>query len=151
MGKNKNKLGGAELPKYFLACLIVFMLVCCFIYNTCNKTTVRKYRTESIGSDKGSRMYYGNTPIRITSNGGLPYIRRTGSGLDVPNSKTAMRALYDEQPYNCKSLERGGDLDDKQVNMHMAKQDIGNSGSNSSKIPRSITDSRYLTIGSGQY
>lgn len=145
MGKNKvcKKLGGSgDELNYSLGILIILLMVFWFVCK-CIGNNYRPYYSEPL-VEKNIGLYYGNSPIAIGGNYRLPYIRRVNGVIEAPNSKTAMRHLYDEHAYKCGSLERSSDIDDKQTNMHLAKQTP-----EPFKGPRSKTDSRELMCGSG--
>jgi hypothetical protein len=142
--KNKTKkVGGNNELNYSLGVLIILLMVFWFVCK-CIGNDYKSYYVEPMAvNDVG--LYYGNSPIAIGGNYGLPYIRSVNNVIEVPNSKTAMRNLYDEYAYKCGSLERGSNIDDKQVAIHLSKRP-----NHSINGPRSKTESRELTSESGR-
>ena len=144
MGKRKIKGGDPGELNYSLGVLIILLMMFWFVCKCIGNSSSRSYYTEPMANKTDANLYYGNSPFAINGNNGLQYIRTTGGVINVPNSKTAMRHLYDEHAYKCGSLERSTTADDKQVKMHLDKRvDEGFRG------PRSKTDSHELMCGSG--
>ena len=145
MKKGKKVTGGnTNESNYSLGLLIIFLIGFWIICNCINSSNCQSYSTEPMTPDTNSGMHYGNSPVVINGNDGLSYIRNTGGAINVPNSNTTMRHLYEENAYKCEPLENNSDIDDKQLTMHLDKQtDEGFRG------PRSKTDSRELMCGSG--
>ncbi len=55
-------------------------------------------------TNKIEAMYtYGDSNIKIGSDQGLRYIRTVKGVIEVPNSKAAMRRLFDNTPYKCET------------------------------------------------
>ena len=97
------------------------------------------------------RSRYGNTPIRIGSAAGVKYIRTVDTGnkqspreVEIPNSKTAMRRLYDDVVPRGNSVNRQEAMSQSFANMHMGKQYLQNVRSN----PTSMTSSRFMVQSS---
>lgn len=145
--KNTKRGGGGDNDgslNYSIGVLIILLMVFWFISKCIGNSAYHAYYTEPM-SDTDAGLYYGATPYSIGGSSGLNYIRNVGGVGEVPNSKTAMRHLYDEQSYKCGSLERSSNTDDRQVAMHLDKQPaVGDS-----KGPRSKTASHELMCGSG--
>jgi hypothetical protein len=145
MGTKMKRGGSDEKLNYSLGILIIllmgFWFICKCIGNNSYKT---KCKESMLGGPYKSGLYYGNSPISIGSKYGINHIIRNNGVIEVPNSKTAMRHLYDELAYKSASLERNSDNDDKQVAMHLNKRDM----KEDIKGPRSKTASHELMCGS---
>jgi hypothetical protein len=145
MGKKTKHGGGDEKLNYSLGVLIILLMVfwftCKCIGNSSDKTQCRDSMSDG---PRKHGLYYGNSPISIGSKYGLNHIIRNNGVIEVPNSKTALRHLYDEQSYKSGSLERNSNNDDKQVAMHLNKRDM----EEDIKGPRSKTSSHELMCGS---
>ena len=82
---------------------------------------------------------YGDTYIKIGSDQGLPYIRTVKGVLEVPNSKDAMRRLFDNTQYSCTSA-LDYNTDDKSLE-YLVQKNIEKYA-----IPKNITETRELTV-----
>ena len=82
---------------------------------------------------------YGDTYIKIGSDQGLPYIRTVKGVLEVPNSKDAMRRLFDNTHYSCTSA-LDYNTDDKSLE-YLVQKNIEKYA-----IPKNITETRELTV-----
>lgn len=90
---------------------------------------------------------YGNSPIRIGSPDGVKYIRLLNeldktkpSVIEIPNSKTAMRRLFDDSETDYKSQTHDENMSQSFSDMHINKKILQN-GRNK---PSSHTSSRDL-------
>ena len=82
---------------------------------------------------------YGDTYIKIGSDQGLPYIRTVKGVIEVPNSKDAMRRLFDNTQYSCTSA-LDYNTDDKSLE-YLVQKNIEKYA-----IPKNITETRELTV-----
>ena len=85
-----------------------------------------------------SMSMYGNSYIKIGGDQGLRYIRTVNGVIEVPNSKTAMRRLFDNIHYNCEtSIDN---TTDRSLDYLMKK--------NAERyfIPKNVTATRELTV-----
>ena len=76
--------------------MIIILIIVWYMYNT-SENTQCQYK-----KNRESMYNYGNNPIKIGSSSGLKYIRSVNGTLEVPNSKTSMRHLFDDNEYECK-------------------------------------------------
>lgn len=95
------------------------------------------------------KFQYGNTPTRIGSATGRKYIHSTASGnkaaptdIVIPNSKTAMRRLFDEAPATYTNRQEG--MSQAFADMHLNKQAF----QANRNTPSSITSSRGMVHAS---
>ncbi len=98
-----------------------------------------------------TRANYGNTPTRIGSSAGVKYIRTVDSGnkkapldVEIPNSKTAMRRLFDEPQVNAGPVSRHEAMSASFADMHINKQTLQTARNN----PSSMTSSRGMVHAS---
>lgn len=131
-----KKHGGADSVNYGLGILIVLLVALCYV-------CFMNKKSYACGYTNRKRSYN-----RSGLNMGGSYGYRHGCGnmpAEMPNSKTSMRHLYDEQAHKYGTLERSSNIDDLQVLMHMEKRTDGGC----TKGPRSKTESHVLMSPSG--
>ena len=129
----KKKVGGNdENLNYSIGVLIILLMVFWF---TCKcaggGVTPKPCKHETM---RDNNLYYGNTPIKL--GGKWNDIRLYDGRVVIPNSKSAMGRLYDNETNTC--MPRRKDPDDIQISMHLSKQNEYFS------IPRSKTVSHEL-------
>jgi hypothetical protein len=148
--------------------LIVFWYMCktiggCSQKNTCGQPVhINHCATESMDGDlsylKQARsdpgvipvkLKYGNTPLLLGSKDGYKLIRTMPSGdvsnpfnVEVPNSKTAMRRLYDDEPLQ--PTNRDEAMSSSFADMHILKQTL----QTERDTPASVTNTRGMVHAS---
>ena len=113
--------------------LIIFILIW-FIYGNSS------YNSSCKNTNNIEAMYtYGDSNIQIGSDKGLRYIRTVKGVIEVPNSKAAMRRLFDNTPYKCETTI-DDNTDDKSLEYLVQK--------NAERyfIPKNVTATRELTV-----
>jgi hypothetical protein len=118
---------------YSLGTLIILLLMFWFTCKCIGQNNDHYYTREKFIDD--TKLMYGNSPITLSSST-IPYIRMDAKNLiEVPNSKSAMRHLFDEDMVPCK-LDTS--IDDDGSIMHMRKKEI----ESYKELPRGLTDQR---------
>ena len=119
---------------YIWPVLFIIFILICFIYenSSCNSQYKNTNNIESMSM-------YGDSYIKIGSDKGLPYIRTVKGVIEVPNSKAAMRRLFDNTPYKCETAI-DDNTDDKSLEYLVQK--------NAERyfIPKNVTATRELTV-----
>jgi len=136
-------MSDAEL-NYSIGVLIILLLMFWFVCNCSNK------KQEPMRSGKPIRhpsLNYGGNPIKIGSDRGLRYIHVNKKEVVVPNSKTAMRELFDDNAYKCQTLDTLNDFDSRPAQIFLNKRK--SEGYIGKKTPRSLTSTRYKTLTRG--
>lgn len=113
--------------------LIIFILIW-FIYGNSS------YNSSCKNTNNIEAMYtYGDSNIQIGSDKGLRYIRTVKGVIEVPNSKAAMRRLFDNTRYKCETAI-DDNTDDKSLEYLVQK--------NAERyfIPKNVTATRELTV-----
>ena len=67
------------------------------IYCICTEKNYRSYFEEHMSNNE---FTYGGSKLRIGTTDGVRYIMNKNGVIEVPNSKSAMRRLFDE-PHSC--------------------------------------------------
>ena len=77
---------------------------------------------------KTGRLIYGNTPVKLGTFGDIDFISANKKNIvEIPNSQTAMRHLFDNneyKKYNVNITDLGGTYDDGISNMILSKSGI---------------------------
>ena len=94
MSTPRNKESAPNFD-YSISFLIILLMLFWF---TCK--CIGKSQCENMENGEPS-MLYGDIPIRVGSSYGLNYINNVNGVIEVPNSKTAMRHLFDNNEYKC--------------------------------------------------
>lgn len=103
---------------YSLGTLIILLLMFWFTCKCIGQNNDHYYNERFTDNTK---LIYGDSPITLSSST-IPYIRMNATNLiEVPNSKSAMRHLFDEDMVPCK-LDTSVDIDGSI--MHMRKKEI---------------------------
>ena len=117
---------------YSLGTLIILLLMFWFTCKCIGQNNDHYYNERFTDNTK---LIYGDSPITLSSST-IPYIRMNATNLiEVPNSKSAMRHLFDEDMVPCK-LDTSVDIDGSI--MHMRKKEIETYKGR----PRGLTDQR---------
>jgi hypothetical protein len=119
---------------------MVFWFLCKCIGRTNYKYYYDSKETPHKETMTDNNFYYGNNPISIGSSMGVQYIANKKNVVEVPNSKTAMRHLFDDTAYKCPSLDTVDSNDQKPSTMQLAK--TSSREKFVSKRPRSLTSTR---------
>ena len=104
---------------YNLGILIILLLMFWFTCKCIGQNNDHYYNRERFTDN--TKLIYGDSPIALSSST-IPYIRMNDTKvIEVPNSKSAMRHLFDEDMVPCK-LDT--DVDSDGSIMHMRKKEI---------------------------
>jgi len=122
---------------YSLGVLIVLLMVFWFLCKCIGNSS----HTERLSN---TNLYYGNTPVRIGSTVGVHYIAERNGIVEVPNSKTAMRHLFEDDVKRCTEKKTEDDEEDETdqgpstmlLKKNSARESFVNKG------PRSLTSTR---------
>jgi hypothetical protein len=128
---NRNVMIGVSIG---LGILIILV----FLFKFANKKSNKKKENMT------QNLNYGGNNIKIGNDRGLKYIYSDKNGVNVPNSKTAMRELFDDSAYKCESLDTLDDFDTQPSQIFLNKKKY--EGFNAKKTPRSLTSTRHKTI-----
>jgi hypothetical protein len=121
----------------FIALCVIVTLYLFSIYTESKKKEDKK-------EPMTQNLNYGGNNIKIGNNRGLKYIYSDKNGVNVPNSKTAMRELFDESAHKCGSLDTLDNFDTQPSQIFLNKKKYEDF--NLKKTPRSLTSTRYKTI-----
>jgi hypothetical protein len=116
--------------------LILFWSLANAITPSC---TTRKGSAERFGVPT-SNLTYGNTQMQLGNDRGVRYIYdNINNVIEVPNSQTAMRKLFDEADFTCENINVDLDLDQRPSQIFLSKASSRNKGAS---VPRSMTATR---------
>jgi hypothetical protein len=135
----KQKYGGGGL-NYSLGVLIILLMVFWFVSKCIGQSGAHSYYIKPM-SRNGNALHHVNTSHSLGGYHRTQYNKKSNV-VGIPESNTSMRHLNDENAYKCSGPERSN-ADDKQVDIHLAKQ----SKVKNQKGPRSKTDSHELMCG----
>jgi hypothetical protein len=122
--------------------LMVFWFMCKCIGSSNNQSFYSLDRREKMNNmTQGGEFYYGNSPLYLGTPTGVHYITENYKNTtEVPNSKTAMRHLFDEDAYKCQALDTYGDFDQEPAMMFLNKTSVSKQFEN--RKPKSLTSTR---------
>lgn len=119
--------------------IMVFWFVCKCIGQSNYKSYYEKEKMTNMNVDHG--FYYGNTPLYLGTPTGINYIRTNKRNVvEVPNSMTAMRELYDEEHNRCQTLDTLAGFDQAPAKMTLQKKIVREAFKN--RRPSSMTSTR---------
>lgn len=107
---------------YSIGGLIVMLM---FFWFVCKCIGKNQCQDSFVDSKYNTRLVYGNTPM-ILSKSPIPYIRLNAENvLEVPNSKSAYRHLYDKEIIPCgKDAVKDIKKDNEVLDMSLKKEKV---------------------------
>ena len=110
---------------YSLGVLIVLLMVFWFMCKCIGKPPGRMSEGMCDKKKSSGSFYYGNSPIYFGTPTCSRYIKiNKKNTVEVPNSNTAMRHLFDDDAYKCQTLDTAGDFDQAPADIFMAKNAV---------------------------
>ena len=141
----QNQSTNNDINSNLFIIIIIIILILLWLIGKCICKKSRAYsRKENMAIDSNSGLYYGNSPITIDPKRGIKYIALNKNNIiDVPNSKTAMRHLFDDKEYKCNSLDNTPEESDQKSSIMQLKKN--NMLKVVNKQPASLSATRLLS------
>jgi hypothetical protein len=114
-----------NVMNYSLGVLIVLLMVFWFMCKCIGNSGARMSEGMQDKQEPAGGFYYGNSPLYLGTPTGTRYIKINKKNVvEVPNSKTAMRHLFDDEAYKCQTLDTFEDFDQAPSDIFMAKNAV---------------------------